>query len=410
MLMGSKSKTSQRIFILGLFALLASGGMAYFYSSSSDREPSSIEEPQTASPSASASTSTIASTGTNSEPEKEPSVQTADTMPVASASSKIPEERKAEPSEAFSSQAPLMSSRETKKPSRPRPRVSEQLTSEPQTISRSSAVEALPSSEPPRSEITPRTHALEVAGEDPMVGLRIFAGLGANYVQYDELLTDVTTKYRDFRAPSYHGGMSIDLDSTTTVEASFKATPMHFDNSSVELSALDGIWQTLGIQGATLSGNEAPDVLVDRSSTLEQQKNQLKWLWGFQFHSMPIALFDDLNNAPVMRTIQLINASLGASYDRYLNPQTKAQIFLRAQYPVVAQSTSGASNFSARPKILFDGSVGVEKKVRPGRWVGLHWYGQYQSLDFNYTDSKVTAAGTHNVFFSNIEARITFEF
>lgn len=231
------------------------------------------------------------------------------------------------------------------------------------------------------------------------IGLRLFAALGINYVRYSEDLTDVITNYADLRGPSMHLGIGMDLGDESSVEATYKSTPFRFDNSSVGDATLSGTWQTLSVQGIAKSRTFTAN---------ETAGSEYAWLYGFQIHQVPYALFENATNKAVVRPIQLIDLSLGGRWRKMINPWTRTEIFLRGQYPISTSSTG--STFSAKGVLLFDGSIGAEKKVTDLLWVGLHWYGQYHNLKFKYNDSLVTAEGSHSTLFSNLEVRLTWDF
>jgi hypothetical protein len=184
----------------------------------------------------------------------------------------------------------------------------------------------------------------------------------------------------------------------TRFEAGYKTTPLHFNNGSVALGDLSGQWQTMDMQvshatQSSVAGHDSKKILL-----------------GVQFHQIPLALFDNLTNLPLMKTVQFTNLSLGFGYDHYFDNSTRGLFYMRYQYPLAKAAVSAGSVFTARAQLIFDGSVGLEKKIFPMSWLGFHWYGQYQSFNMDYSDSQTTASGNYSVLFSNAELRWTFEF
>ncbi|RYZ83391.1 MAG: hypothetical protein EOP04_20050 [Proteobacteria bacterium] len=242
-------------------------------------------------------------------------------------------------------------------------------------------------------EEEPATKKPETVPQKERVGLQLYAAAGINYVLYEEKLADVTSRHRDLRGPSTNLGIAMEINETHSLEADLKTIPMQFDNSSAGLGNLNGNWQVLGIHGR-----------------YKPSASGLSWVYGAQVHKMPLALFQTVGNVPTLRNIQLLNFSLGARYDHLLNPFTRTQILLHGQYPASAQTSSDGARLGVSPVFAFDGSVGLEKRVFTESWVGLFWYGQFQQIKFDYFDPQVSATGAHTVFFSNIEARWTYEF
>lgn len=229
-------------------------------------------------------------------------------------------------------------------------------------------------------------------------GLRLFFGLGVSYVLYKEDLTDVATDYHDFRGPSTLIGVAADVVPGLAVEASYKNTPIRFDNSSVNLDALKGSWQTLVLQGASGSRPDRIGELL------------WKFLWGFQLHQMPLALFENGTNTPVMKNVQLATASVGAEGSYMTNERTRLNMLMRYQQPIGYSASAGGSALSMTSKLFFDGSVGIDKKIGDKVWMGLHWYGQSHNFKFKYRDADVTAEGDHSGLFSTLELRLGFDF
>jgi hypothetical protein len=255
----------------------------------------------------------------------------------------------------------------------------------------------------------PEKISADKSSADKKSGGHIYGGIGINYVRYQENLSDVVTNYADIRGPSYSVGVSMDLNDNNAIESSYKSTPFRFDNSSVGLSDLSAVWQTLTLQMATQS--ESASRWIERKLNDEEKTDRFDILYGFQLHQVPLPLFMNGTNQPTLKDIQLFDASLGARWQKYLNPRTRTSLEFRAQYPLASSSSTAGSSFSINPVVLFDGSVGIDKKfITDSLWLGLYWYGQYHDFNFNYNDPTTTASGSQSTFFSNIELRLTFDF
>lgn len=296
-----------------------------------------------------------------------------------------------------SSTAPAPAEKNSSKGFTPSPR---QLTNPPSKLPNFSASTPapVPLAPTPSSPPAPLATTPNFFPRQDEAGLRLFFGLGVSYVLYNEDLTDVATNYHDFRGPSTLIGVAADVVPGLAVEASYKNTPIRFDNSSVNLDALKGSWQTLVLQGASGSRPDRVGELL------------WKFLWGFQLHQMPLALFENGTNTPVMKNVQLATASVGAEGSYMTNERTRLNMLMRYQQPVGYSASAGGSALSMTSKLFFDGSVGIDKKIGDKVWMGLHWYGQSHTFKFKYKDADVTAEGDHSGLFSTLELRLGFDF
>ena len=243
--------------------------------------------------------------------------------------------------------------------------------------------------------------------EKSSIGLRAFFGAGINFVRYTENLSNVNTSYGDLRGPSYSVGTAMDLNDHYAVEASYKDTPFIFNNSSANVNNLSGQWQTVALGLSQKS--DGASKWTDRVLSDTVSANEVRWHYGLQLHQIPIPFFD-IYHEPYLKTVQLLNASAGASWERYWNPWTRTTMLVNLQYPISSSTSTGDASFQVTPVILFDGSLGIDKKLSTNYWLGLHWYGQYQNIGVSYSDNQVSASGAMSVFFSTIELRLTFDY
>ena len=244
--------------------------------------------------------------------------------------------------------------------------------------------------------------------DNSKIGLRAFLGLGINYVRYTENLTDVSTSYADFRGPSTHLGIGMDLTDHYAIEADYKDTPFQFNNASVGLPNTFGDWQTLLLQVTQKS--DGASAWTDRYFNDKPGQNEISWLYGVQLHQLPIPLFSSSTEQPLLKTVQIFDLSAGARWQRYWNANTRTTMLLHLQYPIASSSSTGGSSFQVNPVIFFDGSIGVDKRLKDHLWLGLHWYGQYQQFNFSYSDSQISDSGAQSTFFSDLELRLMFDF
>ncbi len=235
---------------------------------------------------------------------------------------------------------------------------------------------------------------LKIEEPSEPLGLKIYLGVGVNYVAYDENLTEVSTNYRDLRGPATNVGVKMQATDEFGIEASYHRTPMKFENSSVALTTLESDWTSISLEGS----------YAKKTS----KENELTFSLGTQIHQMPLAMFELMSHQPQLRDIQLLNLSVGVRDTFYLNKRTRASLLGRFQQPLLLSARTGS--MKADSAFMFDGSVGLEKRAFEKVWFGLFWYGQYQRLNFSYRDSVIQTAGTQSALFSDLELRFTFEF
>ena len=245
-------------------------------------------------------------------------------------------------------------------------------------------------------------------GTKATIGLRIAAGIGASYVRLQESLSDVSATYADMRGPGAALEVGLQLTDRWAVEAGYKTTPFELDNGSAQFAALRGSWDTYSIEAVRKSGSAS--AFIDRVFGEPCGSNSFETLLGIQMHQTPLALFQNSDNAPILRQLQIVNASLGGRWRRYLNPWTRTTVSMRGQKSISATSSNSGSSLSADSVMAFDGSLGADKRVTDALWVGLRWYGQYHKYNFTYSDTATTAVGQHSALISTVELRLSLEY
>jgi len=240
--------------------------------------------------------------------------------------------------------------------------------------------------------------------EDDFGGVRVYGGLGFNYYQLSENLNTSDATYRSMMTPSYHLGVDLDISKKTALELEYKDTTVRFNNSSVGANSGNGHWQTLSLQVAT-----AIDTISDFLSRVMGDSLEFRLLFGFEAHKMPVALFNNSNQSEV-KNLNLIDAEVGGRAIYFFNPKTKLTVFERLQYPIAVSPDDAGASMTARPNLLFDGSIGVDRRIKKDAWLGIYWFGQYNSFNFSYTDSQTNANGSFSAFFSTVELRLTLDF
>ncbi|MFM6929041.1 MAG: hypothetical protein ACKOX6_11295 [Bdellovibrio sp.] len=132
-------------------------------------------------------------------------------------------------------------------------------------------------------------------------------------------------------------------------------------------------------------------------------------LVGVQQHQIPYLSVNSLDKIDIL-TNQLMNASLGVQA-KFLSESRKYEyeIFMRYQHLMSSSSLNGHA-FTATPVLMFDGSIGVSRYFDNGFKAGLYWFGQQQYFNYEFTREGVESTGTQNLFNSNIQFRIGWEF
>ncbi|MFZ4405371.1 MAG: hypothetical protein ACOYOK_14830, partial [Pseudobdellovibrionaceae bacterium] len=102
--------------------------------------------------------------------------------------------------------------------------------------------------------------------------------------------------------------------------------------------------------------------------------------------------------------------SLGASYQQRWSNKTTGLLGLNIQSPIHYSPISSGAQFSLKPLLMFDGFIGVEKKIHNDWAIGTFWYGQYNYIQFSYKDSSIDTSGSQTALFSSLELRLIYSF
>ncbi len=223
-------------------------------------------------------------------------------------------------------------------------------------------------------------------------------GIGANYTHIQQKRTELNANYRGISAPSIILEGGVKATETSSFAMTYKKTPGSADNSGLGAGKFTYEWDTIGLEGQSLLSCCQPTPL--RYWTL---------LYGFQFHSLPIVVYDTSTFDPTLRKILYLNASLGVRYQYHVSANKFFVISSRYQHPISNSGPGGTSLEIASP-LIFDGSVGGEYKMADSVWGGLHWYGQLHSYKIRYIEGSTLNEGSQNIFYSNFEFRLTLRF
>jgi hypothetical protein len=225
------------------------------------------------------------------------------------------------------------------------------------------------------------------------------------YDQTSDIPSNLT--FHSTKVPALFAKVSRIIKKNWQLQGTFNYSPGD-TSSSEKINVVEDQynWTFLSVNATYLSPNW--------KSTSEGYPSQFGVQGGFQYHLVPFIQRSSSTDpqAVSLTTNQVIMATLGAVYNVQVNRYWALETFLRYQLPV-----GSGSVFKVSPQLAFDGSVGAIYKYSPQWRTGLFWYGQYQKYGFGEHEdvylkanggAKVT--GSQTLFFSNIEARLGYEF
>lgn len=236
----------------------------------------------------------------------------------------------------------------------------------------------------------------------------VWGGLGFNYLKYDQdsnIPSNLTFQSTDM--PALFAKVSRSLQKHWVVQGTFNYAPGK-TSSSEQIRLIEGSYQWM-----FLSAN-ATYLNPNWKSTIKKVPTQFGIQSGLQYHLVPFVKRTSTTDPQAVSVVtnEVAMLTLGGIYTGQVNRYWSFETFLRYQLPV----SSGAV-FKISPQFAFDGSVGAVYKYSPQWRTGVFWYGQYQKYLFNDHEDTYSQAnagskisGTQTLFFSNIEARLGYEF
>lgn len=227
----------------------------------------------------------------------------------------------------------------------------------------------------------------------------LWAGIGANYTSNSQTVDGFSdVKYGRIKAPSsfFQGGFFV--SERLGLDLSYKSTPGEA-KSSADITVVNGEynWQTITAEGLWRSDSELTD------------DSEIIWRLGIQHHQIPFMV--PLGSSQIeVKQYTLTNISLGFDYRWAFDEKMRIEWMMRYQRPVGLTGDSGTS-LEMQPQFSFDGSLGAVREIKEDFFAGVYFYGQYQNLEFSYSDSNGTRfSGKQSLLFSNVELRLGFEF
>lgn len=231
---------------------------------------------------------------------------------------------------------------------------------------------------------------------EPHHGYWMWFGSGVNFTSYTQSIQGVGTFDSHDIQPM---GAYVELgfgDGTWGGVFSYKNAPGSIQLSNATVNNPNFSWQTFGaealycpIEPQTLFGN--PVMIGLRG--------------GLQYHSMPFATVASNSTQLNATTINMLNASLGATAE-WSRHNWRYYWTMRYQYPLSA----GGSGTTITPTVAFDGSLGTAYYFTKNWKAGLFWYGQWQQFQFDTTLGGSLSSGSQMLFYSAMDLRLGYDF
>ena len=226
----------------------------------------------------------------------------------------------------------------------------------------------------------------------------MWAGAGFNLVRFgQDSDVDSAALFQSFNGPSLYleAGASFDKHAATVT---YKNTPGIIDNSSNGQEPFGYDWQTISLEGHYLFGS--PFLDGGRTS---------RWTarYGFHYHTIPLLDVSDDGQDLSSSSRDFITLGLGGGYSYIFSEKLAFEIFMKYQYPF---SSGGSNEFSVSSDISFDGSLGVMYRLSKWTRFGAFWYGQWHIFGFTTTQNDSETNGSLDIFYSNFDLRMSFDF
>jgi hypothetical protein len=234
----------------------------------------------------------------------------------------------------------------------------------------------------------------------------VWGGVGANFLRYDQSIQNNGSGvgFQSFTGPSLFAKLNRSINRDWAAQASINYSPGETSSSSaVKVEDGNYAWTFLSSELTYFPPHW-------KFSKKRKFLTELGIQGGIQYHNVPFVARSSAIDSTVtaVESNNIIMMTAGATaifhYGRYWLLET----FFRYQYPLQAGRL-----YDIEQKFAFDGSVGVIYKWKPDWRLGGFWYGQWHKYDFSnapdrFSGSKIN--GEQDLFFSNLEFRIGYEF
>lgn len=251
---------------------------------------------------------------------------------------------------------------------------------------------------------------IERVREDDWVhnGWWAWAGVGMNFTDYRQSIPagdqGATLQTQNAKGPSQYLETGYTGGNGWGGVFTYKRTPgeIVLNNAIVDNPAYQ--WTTISMEG-----------IMRKMSNFKlfNQQMLLGFRAGIQQHRIPFVVVtgrDPVTDVgiAVQKNNNITAASLGVLAE--LNRKRWMYYWLmRYQFPL-STSADGANQFDITPTFAFDGSLGMSYSMTDQWKLGVFWYGQWHQFNFKYNDGSISADGFQSLFYSNIDARLGFDF
>ena len=234
-------------------------------------------------------------------------------------------------------------------------------------------------------------------------GLWTWVGMGQNFVDYSQSNSSRGTTLNDqhVRGPSTYLEVGYVGKSGNGGVLSFTQTPGTIDPrlpDGVTIDTKTYTWTTVAAEG--MMRKTSPFSLFGTPIVYGLRL-------GLQQHRLPYVHIDALANLYVKRNISNnVSAGVLAEWSRR---RWTYYWLMRYQYPL-STSADGSSEFSMKPVVTFDGSVGTSYNFTRRLKAGVFWNGQWHQFNFVYSDPEIRNSGFQSLFYSNLDFRLGWDF
>jgi hypothetical protein len=239
----------------------------------------------------------------------------------------------------------------------------------------------------------------------------VWGGIGMNFLRYNQESKDIPSNLtlESIDGPTIYAKFVRSLNSEWAFQTTFNRWPGETNSSAaVQLSEGSYAW-------TCLSGDFT---YVDPQwrRTYKKFASELGLQMGLQYHQAPF-LSRSSTTEPDIASIEsnaFFMGAFGGLWRLHFDREWMIEAFLRYQHPF-----SFRNELKVRPDLAFDGSLGLVYHWMENWRFGMFWYGQYQKYDFTgFTDRYFQSTGnrsssvdgTQSFLFSNLEARLGWEF
>lgn len=250
----------------------------------------------------------------------------------------------------------------------------------------------------PGSSLSASAEDLKILRKEYRVpSVSAWGGFGSNYLRFQqEGSSDLNSgTFGAIAMPAYMVGANMRITDLLHLQFDYHSWPGKVrTTANTRIDRTDYNWTSTGLEA--------------QYRFLEKRRLYYTLLTGVQSHRVPI-LFVNNDGTSGLAENQLQNLSVGAKANYIASSNYEYEFFMRYQ-TLLSSNSLGSADFRATPSLLFDGSLGIAKRLEGGlRW-GLYWFGQYQDFKYELSRSGTVTNGSQNLFNSNIQLRMGYDF